>query len=397
MALKYVQALTQYLAGSGCLIGSTNVVLTSFTDIYGNAITSITPFGTKGYITFEPDTTNEEAATFTSVTVNANGTVTLGGVSTALAQSPYTETAGTQRSHSGGTKVVITDNVAFWNTFGNKNNDESLTGRWSTGVAPVNGADLVNKTYADSLAIAGAPNASTVTKGIVQAPTQAQTDAKTATGSTGAVLAVTPDTLRSTLINDYKVDTGAANAYVITPAPAITAYATGQIFTFKAVNANTGASTVNVNGIGAKNIFYKTAALTGGEIMAGQIVEIEYDGTQFQMNSASSNPNNVTQTYTPGAGGTATLDLTKGNVHYITMPAGNITIAITGGVAGQFFQIRILQDAGGSRTVTWFTTIKWATGTVPTLTTTASKADTFVMQVTTAGSAYDGYIAGQSI
>lgn len=165
-AKKYVQALTQYLAGSGVIIGATNVVLTSLTDIYGNAITNISSFGDKGYITLEPDTTNEEAATFTSVTVNANGTVTLGGVSTTLAQSPYTETSGLVRAHSGGTKVVITDNVAFWNTFGNKNNDETLTGRWGTAVVPSAGNDLVNKTYADGLAIAGAPNSSTTVKGI---------------------------------------------------------------------------------------------------------------------------------------------------------------------------------------------------------------------------------------
>jgi hypothetical protein len=37
----------------------------------------------------------------------------------------------------------------------------------------------------------------------------------------------------------YYADTGAADAYVITPAPAITAYAAGQRFSFKATNANT--------------------------------------------------------------------------------------------------------------------------------------------------------------
>lgn len=130
-AKKYVQTQTFYLAGSGVLVGATSVVLTSFTDIYGNAITNISSFGDKGYITLEPDTSNEEAASFTSVTVNANGTVTLGGVSTVLAQSPYTETSGLIRAHSGGTKVVVTDNVAFWATFANKNNDEIITGQWN--------------------------------------------------------------------------------------------------------------------------------------------------------------------------------------------------------------------------------------------------------------------------
>jgi hypothetical protein len=46
--------------------------------------------------------------------------------------------------------------------------------------------------------------------------------------------------------------------------------------------------------------------------------------------------------------------------------------------------------------VTWFTTIKWAGGVAPTLTTTASKADTFGFLCTTAGN-YVGYVIGQNI
>jgi hypothetical protein len=79
------------------------------------------------------------------------------------------------------------------------------------------------------------------------------------------------------------------------------------------------------------------------------------------------------------------------------MPAGNITIAISNATAGQFFVVEILQDSVGSRTVTWFSTIKWTDGnTTPTLTTTASKKDTFAFRVTGVGT-YDGYIAGQNI
>jgi hypothetical protein len=102
------------------------------------------------------------------------------------------------------------------------------------------------------------------------------------------------------------------------------------------------------------------------------------------------------QTYTPSAAGTATLDLSLGNIHHITMPAGNITIAISNGTTGQCFMIRILQDSGGSRTVTWFTTIKWAGGVAPTLTTTAAKADTMGFEITGTNT-YDGFIIGQNI
>lgn len=116
--------------------------------------------------------------------------------------------------------------------------------------------------------------------------------------------------------------------------------------------------------------------------------------TNASVNLASGTYNTI-QTYTPSAAGTATLDLSKGNIHHITMPAGNITIALSNGTAGQCFIIRILQDGTGSRTVTWFTTIRWTGGSAPLLTTTASKADSFGFEVTGTNT-YDGFVVGQN-
>lgn len=106
-------------------------------------------------------------------------------------------------------------------------------------------------------------------------------------------------------------------------------------------------------------------------------------------------------TYAPVAAATAIIDLTQSNVNHITMPAGNITLAVSGQRSGQCFIVRILQDSSGSRTVTWFSTIKWAGGSPPTLTTTANKADTFGFEITsilsTGVATYDGFIIGQNI
>ena len=135
MALSYTQSPTTYLSGSGVIIGATTVSVTSFVDIYGNVLT-MASFGAKGYATLEPDTSNEEAFTFTAIAANANGTYSLSGVSSALAQTPYTETSGLIRQHAGGTKMVITDNVAFWNNFANKANNETVTGTWTFNIAP---------------------------------------------------------------------------------------------------------------------------------------------------------------------------------------------------------------------------------------------------------------------
>lgn len=84
----------------------------------------------------------------------------------------------------------------------------------------------------------------------------------------------------------YATDTGSANTYVITPSPAITAYAAGQTFEFIATNACTGASTLNVNSLGAKTIKKNGNSddLATGDVVANQIVRATYDGTVFQIN-----------------------------------------------------------------------------------------------------------------
>jgi len=136
MSIKYVQSPTLYLAGAGVVIGATSAVLTSLTDIYGNILT-MTDFGDLGYITFEPETSNAESATFAGITANSNGTYTLTGLKSSLAKNPYTETSGLVRGHAGGTKVVVTDTVAFWNTFANKKNDETIDGQWTFTNTPI--------------------------------------------------------------------------------------------------------------------------------------------------------------------------------------------------------------------------------------------------------------------
>lgn len=108
------------------------------------------------------------------------------------------------------------------------------------------------------------------------------------------------------------------------------------------------------------------------------------------------NVSGAVKTYSPSVAGTATLDLSVSKNHDITMPAGNITIAVANETNGQIFTVRILQDSVGSRTVTWFTTIKWSGGAAPTLITTANKADTLIFRVTGTDT-YDGFVVGTNI
>ncbi len=59
--------------------------------------------------------------------------------------------------------------------------------------------------------------------------------------------------------------------------------------------------------------------------------------------------------------------------------AGNRTMAApTGLVSGAFYALNVIQDATGSRTLTWNSVFKWTGGTAPTLSTAANAKDFFV-------------------
>lgn len=57
----------------------------------------------------------------------------------------------------------------------------------------------------------------------------------------------------------------------------------GQVFSFVPANSNTGATTLNVNSLGAKNIFLNGGALVGYELRKNCPVQVYYDGTQFNI------------------------------------------------------------------------------------------------------------------
>jgi len=98
--------------------------------------------------------------------------------------------------------------------------------------------------------------------------------------------------------------------------PQLTAYAAGQLFYFVANAANTGAVTLNIDSLGAKNITRDgSSALAAGDINSGEVVVVIYDGTRFQMiNAANSFGNttiNGTLTVTGNAGFQANVSITS--------------------------------------------------------------------------------------
>lgn len=325
MAIHYAQAQSFTLYGSGASAGDTSVTLVSFnqpSDGITTTALTMADFGAKGYGTLEPgSTTQEEQISWTGITTNSNGTVTLTGVKTVAFVTPYTETSGLSKSHAGGIRFVVSNTAGFYGTFANKENDEEIVGDWTFDelVTMPTGTSLdIDKgasiEYVNNVAVSGAPNASTAAKGIVQLPTQAQVDARTATGSTGASLTPTPANLRTVLMHDYAASSSGTDAYAITLTPTVTAYTTGDIYIFKADVANTGAASLNVNGLGAKTITgFNGATLKDRDITANSVNIVEYDGTNMQLVSSTGSmfvSNSGRETYGVSNAGTDTYAVT---------------------------------------------------------------------------------------
>jgi hypothetical protein len=96
--------------------------------------------------------------------------------------------------------------------------------------------------------------------------------------------------------------------------------------------------------------------------------------TETLTNKTLTNPtvtNYVESVVAIGNSGTSqTLVLTSGTVQTVTM-TGNCTFTMPTATAGKSFILIAVQDGTGSRTAV-FTSVKWAGGTAPTLTTTAT-------------------------
>lgn len=91
---------------------------------------------------------------------------------------------------------------------------------------------------------------------------------------------------------------------------------------------------------------------------------------------------------------TVTFDLSLGLVHTLTL-GGNRTLVVTHEEAGNPFTIILIQGSGG-QTVTWFSTIKWPGGTVPTLSTGSGDIDVFSF-LPIAADSYYGFTVGQDL
>lgn len=86
----------------------------------------------------------------------------------------------------------------------------------------------------------------------------------------------------------YAEDSGAVNAYLAALPQTLSAYTAGLTIWIKIAHTNTGASTINVDSLGAKSIKRMDGTdVAAGDLIAGAIQELSYDGTNFLLTSVA--------------------------------------------------------------------------------------------------------------
>jgi hypothetical protein len=140
----------------------------------------------------------------------------------------------------------------------------------------------------------------------------------------------------------YLTSPSGTNSMTATAALGMSAYVVGQRFFFVAPSTNTSACTININAIGAKAITKNgTTALVAGDIVSGAIVQVVYDGTQFQLLNPTALPSGVITLWSgsvasiPGGwylcnGSNGTPDLRD---RFIVGAGSTYAVAATGGTA----------------------------------------------------------------
>lgn len=276
--------------------------------------------------------------------------------------------------------------------------------------------DAENDDFRDEITNSVAADGQTPMTGNLQMGTNRVTGIGDATALTDAISA---KQVQNSSIN-FVTAGGTANAITLTLAIAPSAYVVGQVFCFLATNTNTGATTINVNGLGAKNI-YKDAlySLDSADIVSGKIYFVVYDGTQFQIlgsqlsheyepwltgtlwcsDNIVSRPvvlDYAIKTVTANTGTSYDINCNSGNGFNLTL-TGNCTFTFSNppasGNIGEF-RLVLSQDATGGRTVTWPASVDWGNATAPILSTSANAVDILGFLTVDGGTTWYGFLGG---
>ena len=87
----------------------------------------------------------------------------------------------------------------------------------------------------------------------------------------------------------YVIDQGTPNSIIVNPVPTLLAYLAGNAYEVRVAGTNTGPVIINVSGLGARSLVRLNGSpLVAGDIVAGGIALVVYDGINFQLLTSAS-------------------------------------------------------------------------------------------------------------
>ena len=210
---------------------------------------------------------------------------------------------------------------------------------------------------------------------------------------------------------NFAVAGGAANTYSVTLSPPATGYTRGLEISFFTTNTNTGASVVNVNGLGNKSI----VTITGAAVGANQVQRVAkaiYDGTAFVLISSDASGNggststvdlwlrldgssasyrlqhvNYTQT-----SAVLTFDFAAANIFETTLNATVTSVVISNAPSGTYGELGLWlhQSSTATYPITWSSAYLWPGGVTHAMSTTSAAIDIIALKTTNGGTTWLG-------
>ncbi len=293
---------TTYTLNSSISSTQTSFILSSFLEPFTGTPYTMALLNTDiVYFTIAPKTTQSEFVSGTTLTQNADGTCTVGGVTRGLAKKyPFTTDSAFKLPHSGQTQVIMSDAPQVFVKYASIDNDITIHGLWTFDQNPIGlnpGAVQDSSTTVKgigklSVAPVSATNPIFVGDNDPRVPTTAQVGYIPTSGQKDALVGDNTDIAVGSG-NTYVTQTGLAHnaekyfavvsnsstAYVATLSPAPTSQTDGMVIYLKMDLANTTSTpTIALNGLTARTIVKKNGtALVANDIGAGMLCTFIYD------------------------------------------------------------------------------------------------------------------------